>query len=138
MASLLANFAGKIDLIYIDPPFEVGADFSLDVEIGGEELAKAPSTMEIVAYRDTWGDGENSFISMIASRIRLMRDLLSPDGAIYVHVDYRTSAYLKLILDEVFGAECFRGWLVWQIGTGAKGRTQWSNQHNDIFAIQKG
>ena len=138
MSSLLANFAGKIDLIYIDPPFEVGADFALDVEIGGEELEKAPSTMEIVAYRDTWGDGENSFISMIASRIRIMRDLLSPDGAIYVHVDYRTSAYLKLILDEVFGAECFRGWLVWQIGTGAKGRTQWSNQHNDIFCYSKG
>jgi len=138
MASLLANFAGKIDLIYIDPPFEVGADFSLDVEIGGEELEKAPSTMEIVAYRDTWGDGENSFISMITSRIRLMRELLSPNGAIYVHVDYRTSAYLKLILDEVFGAEYFRGWLVWQIGTGAKGRTQWSNQHNDIFCYSKG
>jgi len=138
MSSLLANFAGKIDLIYIDPPFEVGADFSLDVEIGGEELEKAPSTMEIVAYRDTWGDGPNSFNSMIASRLWLMRELLSDSGAIYVHVDYRTSSFVKLILDEVFGSENLRGWLVWQIGTGAKGRAQWSNQHNDIFCYSKG
>jgi adenine-specific DNA-methyltransferase len=133
MSSLIEQFAGKIDLIYIDPPFDVGADFSVSVEVGGEDIGKQPSTMELIAYRDTWGKGENSFISMIAERLRLMRLLLSTNGAIYVHVDYRTSSFIKLLLDEVFGSNSFRGWLVWQIGTGAKGRKQWSNQHNDIL-----
>ncbi|GDX27451.1 hypothetical protein LBMAG12_18250 [Actinomycetes bacterium] len=88
MGSLLEQLSGKIDLIYIDPPFDVGADFSIDVELGGEEIGKQPSTMEMIAYRDTWGKGDNSFISMISSRLRIMRDLLSPTGSIYVHVDY--------------------------------------------------
>ena len=138
MGSLLEQFGGKIDLIYIDPPFDVGADFSIDVELGGEEVGKQPSTMEMIAYRDTWGKGDNSFISMISSRLRFMRDLLSPTGSIYVHVDYRTTSYIKILLDEIFGQSNFRGWLVWQIGTGAKGRKQWSNQHNDILCYSVG
>jgi DNA modification methylase len=138
MGSLLEQFSGKIDLIYIDPPFDVGADFSIDVELGGEEVGKQPSTMEMIAYRDTWGKGDNSFISMISSRLRIMRDLLSPTGSIYVHVDYRTTSYIKILLDEIFGQSNFRGWLVWQIGTGAKGRKQWSNQHNDILCYSVG
>jgi DNA modification methylase len=138
MGSLLEQFSGKIDLIYIDPPFDVGADFSIDVELGGEEVGKQPSTMEMIAYRDTWGKGDNSFISMISSRLRLMRDLLSPTGSIYVHVDYRTTSYIKILLDEIFGQSNFRGWIVWQIGTGAKGRKQWSNQHNDVLVYSVG
>lgn len=138
MGSLLEHFSGKIDLIYIDPPFDVGADFSIDVELGGEEVGKQPSTMEMIAYRDTWGKGDNSFIPMISSRLRIMRDLLSPTGSIYVHVDYRTTSYIKILLDEIFGQSNFRGWLVWQIGTGAKGRKQWSNQHNDILCYSVG
>ena len=138
MNSLLEQFSGKIDLIYIDPPFDVGADFSINVELGGEEIGKQPSTMELIAYRDTWGKGDNSFISMIASRLKIMRDLLSPTGSIYVHVDYRTTSYIKILLDEIFGQNNFRGWLIWQIGTGAKGRKQWSNQHNDILCYSVG
>jgi DNA modification methylase len=136
--SLLDSFAGKIKLIYIDPPFAVGSDFNLEVEIGGEDVTKESTIIEEVAYRDTWGKGNTGFIEMLYKRIRLMRDLLTEDGAIYVHIDYRTSSMVKTILDEIFGADNFRGWLVWQIGTGAKGRQNWSNQHNDILCYSKG
>ena len=130
--------AGGLKLVYIDPPFDVGSDFSMDIEVGDDSVKKKPSVIEEVAYRDTWGKGIDSYASMIYSRIRLIHSLLSDDGSIYVHVDYRTSSMVKLILDEVFGAERFRGWLVWSIGSGAKGRQQWSNQHNDIFCYSKG
>jgi adenine-specific DNA-methyltransferase len=136
--SLLESFSGKIKLIYIDPPFAVGSDFSHEVEIGGEDVLKESSIIEEVAYRDTWGKGNAGFIDMLYKRLRLMRDLLTDDGAIYVHIDYRTSALVKTILDEIFGTENFRGWLVWLIGTGAKGRQNWSNQHNDILCYSKG
>lgn len=130
--------AGGLKLVYIDPPFDVGSDFSMDIEVGDNSVKKKPSVIEEVAYRDTWGKGIDSYASMIYSRIRLIHSLLADDGSIYVHVDYRTSSMVKLILDEVFGAERFRGWLVWSIGSGAKGRQQWSNQHNDIFCYSKG
>jgi adenine-specific DNA-methyltransferase len=136
--SLLDNFAGKVKLIYIDPPFAVGSDFNLEVEIGGEDVTKQATIIEEVAYRDTWGRGNTGFIDMLYKRLRLMRDLLAEDGAIYVHIDYRTSSMVKTILDEIFGVENFRGWLVWLIGTGAKGRQNWSNQHNDILCYSKG
>jgi adenine-specific DNA-methyltransferase len=130
--------AGGLKLVYIDPPFDVGSDFSMDIEVGDDSVKKKPSVIEEVAYRDTWGKGIDSYASMIYSRIRLIHSLLADDGSIYVHVDYRTSSMVKLILDEVFGSERFRGWLVWSIGSGAKGRQQWSNQHNDIFCYSKG
>jgi hypothetical protein len=130
--------AGGLKLVYIDPPFDVGSDFSMDIEVGDDSVKKKPSVIEEVAYRDTWGKGIDSYASMIYSRIRLIHSLLADDGSIYVHVDYRTSAMVKLILDEIFGIERFRGWLVWSIGSGAKGRQQWSNQHNDIFCYSKG
>ena len=124
---------GGIKLIYIDPPFDVGADFSLDVEVGGDTLTKRPNILEEIAYRDTWGHGTDSFLAMIYERLRLMRDLLAEDGSIYVHVDYRVHAHVRAAMDEIFGAANLRGSLVWQIGTGAKGRQQWSNQHNDLL-----
>lgn len=103
---------GGIKLIYIDPPFDVGADFSMNIEIGDEEFTKKPNVLEELAYRDTWGKGADSFIAMIYERLSLMKDLLADDGAIYVHCDYRVSSYLKLILDELFGKENFRNEIV--------------------------
>ena len=94
---------GGLKLIYIDPPFDVGADFSMNIEIGEEELTKKPSVLEELAYRDTWGQGADSFIAMIYERLSLMRDLLADDGSIYVHCDYRVNSYIRLALDEIFG-----------------------------------
>ena len=80
---------GGIKLIYIDPPFDVGADFSMDIEIGDDTFTKKPNVLEELAYRDTWGKGADSFIAMIYERLVLMRDLLAEDGSIYVHCDGR-------------------------------------------------
>lgn len=106
--------AGGLKLIYIDPPFDVGADFSMDIEIGGETFHKEPNLLEQIAYRDTWGRGADSFISMIYERLILMRDLLAEDGSIYVHCDWRVNSFMRLALDEIFGAGQFFNQLCWR------------------------
>ena len=87
--------AGGLKLIYIDPPFDVGADFSMDIEIGGETFHKEANLLEQIAYRDTWGRGADSFISMLYERLILMRDLLAADGTIYLHTGWGVSHYVR-------------------------------------------
>ena len=106
--------AGGLKLIYIDPPFDVGADFSMDIEIGGETFHKEPNLLEQIAYRDTWGRGADSFIAMIYERLILMRDLMHSDGSIYVHCDWRVNSFIKLAMDEVFGANNFVNEIIWK------------------------
>ncbi|MFA6551916.1 MAG: site-specific DNA-methyltransferase [Candidatus Paceibacterota bacterium] len=107
---------GGLKLIYIDPPFDVGADFSMDIKIGDgddeESFTKKPSVIEEIAYRDTWGKGADSFIAMIYERLKLMHDLLAEDGSIYVHCDWRVSPFIKLLLDEVFGENNFQNEMI--------------------------
>lgn len=105
---------GGINLIYIDPPFDVGADFSMDIEIGDETLTKEPTVLEELAYRDTWGKGADSWIAMMYERLQLMRDILSDNGSIYVHVDQYMSSFLKLLMDEIFGENNFLNEIIWQ------------------------
>lgn len=121
--------AGGLKLIYIDPPFDVGADFSMDVEIGGETFHKEANLLEQIAYRDTWGRGADSFIAMIYERLILMRDLMSDDGSIYVHCDYRLSSHMRIALDEVFGGRQFRNELIWRRKTGTA-------SSNNSFGVQ--
>ncbi|MFO0753319.1 MAG: site-specific DNA-methyltransferase [Thermodesulfovibrionales bacterium] len=104
---------GGVRLIYIDPPFDVGADFSMDIEIGDETFTKKPNILEEVAYRDTWGKGADSFIAMLYERLSLMRDLLADDGSIYVHCDWRVNASLRIVLEEVFGRDQFQNEITW-------------------------
>ena len=99
---------GGLKLIYIDPPFDVGADFSMDIEIGDDTFTKKPNILEEIAYRDTWGKGADSFVAMIYERLVLMRDLLAEDGSIYVHCDWRVNSHIRMVLDEIFGAENFQ------------------------------
>src|SRR2546425_248721 len=101
MGSLLEKFAGRIDLIYIDPPFATGADFSFRASVGEEEVTKEASLLEEKAYRDTWGCGLESFVQMLFDRFQLMRDLLTDHGSIYVHIGWDVSHYIKAALDEV-------------------------------------
>ena len=105
---------GGLKLIYIDPPFDVGADFSMDIEIGDETFTKDPNILEEIAYRDTWGKGADSFVAMIYERLMLMRDLLAEDGSIYVHCDYRVDSLIRLAMDEVFGIDNFRNSVIVQ------------------------
>jgi DNA modification methylase/nucleoid DNA-binding protein len=105
--------AGGLKLIYIDPPFDVGADFSVEVDVGDETLTKEPSQIEELAYRDTWGRGEDSFLSMVNERLIIMRDLLSDDGSIYVHCDWRVNHLLKSVLSELFSSDNLHSEIVW-------------------------
>jgi hypothetical protein len=113
--------AGGLKLIYIDPPFDVGADFSMDIEIGGETFHKEPNLLEQIAYRDTWGRGADSFISMIYERLILMRDLLAEDGSIYVHCDWRVNAFIRLTMNEIFGTDNFINEITWKRAHTVKG-----------------
>lgn len=115
--------AGGLKLVYIDPPFDVGSDFSITLEIGDEEVVKEPSIIEDIAYRDTWGRGQDSYIGMLFERINLVSSLLRHDGSIAIHCDWRVSALIRLALDEVFGQENLINEIVWvhQIMGGAHG-----------------
>ena len=116
MASLLGEFKGQLDLIYIDPPFDVGADFTMDVVVGDKRdtISKSQSILEMVAYRDMWGHGVNSYLHMMFERLSLMKELLSERGTIFVHCDWRMNSYLRIILDEVFGSRNFLNEVVWR------------------------
>ena len=105
--------AGGIRLIYIDPPFDVGADFALTLPIGGNETGRPPRKVKAAAYRDCWGSGEASYLSMMYPRLQLMHELLADGGSLYVHCDWRASAALRLLLDEIFGPERFVNEIVW-------------------------
>ncbi|WP_448560907.1 site-specific DNA-methyltransferase, partial [Trichothermofontia sp.] len=120
MASLLQEFKGKVDLIYIDPPFDVGADFSMSVAIGDEkeEVEKDQSTLEMVAYRDMWGKGSDSYLHMIYERLVLLRELLSEKGSIYIHCDWRVNSYLRGVADDLFGKENFINEITWKRRAG--------------------
>ena len=129
---------GGLKLIYIDPPFDVGADFSMDIEIGGETLTKKPNILEEIAYRDTWGKGADSFIAMIYERLVLMRDLLAEDGSIYVHCDWRVNSYMRLALEEIFGGNFFVNETIWQKIRSSKGQARgFGNVHDTIYLYVK-
>jgi adenine-specific DNA-methyltransferase len=109
LPSLLPEFAGKVNLIYIDPPFNTGQDFSFTATVpsdseGGEEVKfqKEPSVLEQKAYRDTWGGGLDSYLQWFYDTCALLRELLTEDGSIYVHLDENVLHYAKVVLDELF------------------------------------
>jgi hypothetical protein len=134
MASLLKEFKRKIDLIYIDPPFDVGADFTMDVPIGdgNETIDKDQSTLEMVAYRDMWGKGTDSYLHMMSERLALMKELLSEEGSIYVHCDSRVNSHLRLILEEVFGSDNFVNEIVWKRSDAKGDATQGSKHYSRV------
>ena len=141
MASLLEKFAGKIDLIYIDPPFATGTDFSLSAPIGeaGDSVFKEQSIIEEKAYRDTWGGGTDSYVAMMADRLRLMRSLLSPNGSIFLHCDWHVGHLLRSLGDEVFGADHFLNEVVWYYYNKFQGNVnRFASNHDVIFWYRKG
>jgi len=129
--------AGGLKLIYIDPPFDVGADFSMDVEIGGETFHKEANLLEQIAYRDTWGRGADSFISMIYERLILMRDLMANDGSIYAHCDWRVSSFMRQALEEVFGRDSYRNEIIWQRTNAHNETGQYGRTHDTIHFATK-
>ncbi|MFN8139945.1 MAG: site-specific DNA-methyltransferase [Fimbriimonadales bacterium] len=138
LAALLEQFRGKVDLIYIDPPFDVGTDFSVDVPFGEFQdlVRKEQSAIEFVAYTDMWGKGTDSYLNMVYERLSLARELLSPTASLYVHCDWRMTALLRQILAEVLGAENFQREIIWAFDTKSGYKTQaenWVRSHETIL-----
>ena len=134
LAALLQEFRGQVKLIYIDPPFDVGADFTLNVNLGSNEtIDKEQSLMEEVAYRDTWGKGTDSFLAMLHDRLRIMKQLLTSDGSIYVHCDYRLANHIRLLMDDVFGKEAFVNDIVWAFNTIGGNAKKYEKNHEYIL-----
>ena len=148
LPSLLPEFAGKVNIIYIDPPFNVGSDFSFTATIGDnpetdeDETAtfvKQPSIIEQKAYRDTWGKGLDSYMQWFYETVMLLRELLTENGSIYVHLDWHVVHYAKEILDEVFGYENFKNEIIWrrQTSSGYKGSDGFGRNHDTILWFAK-
>src|SRR6202008_439771 len=122
MGSLLKEFAGKINLIYIDPPFATGADFSFAAANGHQQ----------VAYRDTWKISTGGYLAMMVERLRLIRDLLSPTGSLFLHCDWHVSHLLRATGDEVFGAENFLNEIVWYYYNKFQGNVKRFASNHDV------
>lgn len=138
LPSLLPEFAGKVNLIYIDPPFDTGANFSFNVEVEGESFTKEPSIIEQKAYRDTWGKGLDSYLEWFYETVVVLRELLAETGSIYVHLDWHVGHYAKAVLDEVFGIDNFRNEIIWwYYDKFPTGGNILDRQHDIIFQYAK-
>jgi len=135
----IPSMAGKINLIYIDPPFFTGADFSFKVKVGNEEISKEPSILEEKAYRDTWKGGMATYLKYMYERLVLMRELLAENGSIYVHCDWHVAHYLKVMMDnDIFGSDNFRNEIIWCYSGGGYSKQDYPNKHDCIYRYTKG
>lgn len=146
LPSLLPEFAGKVNLIYIDPPFNVGSDFSFTATIGDNPdtdddettaFVKQPSIIEQKAYRDTWGKGLDSYMQWFYETVLLLKELLHDEGSIYVHLDWHVAHYAKLILDEIFGYENFKNEIIWKRSTAHSDSNKFGNLHDTLLFYTK-
>jgi adenine specific DNA methylase Mod len=122
-SSGLESMRGKIDLIYIDPPFDSKADYRTKVTLPGTDLEQKPTVLEQFAYADTWKDGTVSYLKMLYPRLALIKELLSEKGSLYLHIGSQTSHYVKVLLDDVFGKKNFVSEIIWSYGTPSGGRS---------------
>ena len=146
LPSLLPEFAGRVTLIYIDPPFDTGADFSFSAKIPDHPdesdesttvFTKEPSILEQKAYRDTWGRGLDSYLQWMYEAALLLRELLADDGSIYVHLDWHVGSYAKVVLDEVFGVDCCRNEVVWKRQTAHSDPKRYGPIHDTLYCYGK-
>lgn len=137
----LPSLRGKVDLIYIDPPFDSKANYRTPITLPNASFSQRPTVIEQFAYADTWEEGTISYLKMIYPRLMLMKEMLSEKGSIYVHIDWHIGAYVKVVLDEIFGKENFRNEIIWKRGTvkGAKAvGNQFARNHDMILYYSKG
>jgi len=138
MQSLLADgYANKIDLIYIDPPFDSKADYKVKLNLPKSKVDKLPNTIEQFAYSDIWSGGTASYLRWIYPRLYLMRELLSDTGSIYVHIDWHVGHYLKILLDEIFGRENFLNEIIWGYRRWSAKAKGFQKSHDIIFYYSK-
>ncbi|MFH1657519.1 MAG: DNA methyltransferase [bacterium] len=138
------KYRNKIDLIYIDPPFMVQDDFvaqnTIDIEVDEEEgvmSVKEPTIIETIAYKDTWQNGLDSFLQMMRERLELMKELLTPTGSIYVHLDWHAVHYVKVLMDEVFDYTLFQNEIIWHNQQGTKPEKTFGRKHDNVLKYSK-
>lgn len=137
-ATGLPSMRGKVDLIYIDPPFDSKADYRTRINLPGVDIEQKPTTIEQFAYADTWKDGTVSYLKMLYPRLVLMRELLSDKGSIYVHIDWHVGHYVKVLMDDIFGKENLVNEIVWHYQSGGIPQKCFARKHDIIFSIRKG
>lgn len=139
MSALLKEFAGKINLIYIDPPFATGSNFKLKLPIGDsfEENKKKPFFIEEKAYSDIWGKNLNNYLQIMYERLVLMKELLSENGSIYVHLDWHVVHYIKVIMDEIFGYDNFINEIIWFFKGTSNSCRMYADKHDNILFYAK-
>jgi adenine-specific DNA-methyltransferase len=143
MAALLAgdentpSLRGKVDLIYIDPPFDSKADYRTKVTLPGVEIEQKPTVIEQFAYSDTWSDGTASYLAMITPRLILMRELLADTGSIYVHLDWHVGHYVKIVMDEVFGKDNFVNEICWWYKRWSAAASTFQRMHDTLYFYRK-
>ncbi|MFH1769207.1 MAG: DNA methyltransferase [Parcubacteria group bacterium] len=133
----LQSMRGKIDLIYIDPPFDSKADYRTKVTLPGVDLQQKPTVIEQFAYSDTWKDGTVSYLKMLYPRLSLMHELLSDKGSIYVHIDWHAGHYVKVLMDEIFGKQNFRNEVVWNYRRWTASSDRYQNMHDVLYYYGK-
>lgn len=130
----LPSLRGKVDLIYIDPPFDSKADYRTPITLPNASFSQKPTVIEQFAYADTWEDGTISYLKMLYPRLMIMKELLSERGSIFVHIDWHVGAYVKAILDDIFGKETFRNEITWYYpNSGLKARSKKFHQVTDTI-----
>lgn len=133
----LPSLRGKVDLVYIDPPFDSKADYRTKLTLPGGDINQKPTTIEQFAYADTWKDGTVSYLRMLYPRLVLMRELLSDHGSIYVHIDWHVGHYVKVLMDEIFGKSNFINEIIWHYHTGMRVKSHWNRKHDTILMYSK-
>lgn len=135
----LPSLRGKVDLIYIDPPFDSKADYRTKINLPGTNIEQKPTVIEQFAYADTWEQGTISYLRMMYPRLVLMKELLSDRGSIYVHIDWHVGHYVKILLDEILGKTNFQNEIIWQYsGWNKKLKTSFEKRHDVILYYSKG
>ena len=134
----LPSLRGKVDLIYIDPPFDSKADYRTKVNLPGVDIEQKPTVLEQAAYSDTWKDGTVSYLKMIYPRLLLMRELLSEKGSIYVHIDWHVGAYVKILMDDIFGKANLMNEIVWHYQSGGIPMSCFARKHDILYFYKRG
>ena len=133
----LPSLRGKVDLIYIDPPFDSKADYRTPITLPGTKFEQRPTVIEQFAYTDTWKEGTISYLKMMYPRLVLMRELLSQKGNFFFHIDWHICHYAKILLDDIFGKAYFRNELIWSYSTLGRPKDRWAAKHDTIFYYSK-
>lgn len=131
------SFRGKVDLIYIDPPFDSKADYRTKINLPGVNIEQKPTVIEQFAYADTWKDGTVSYLKMLYPRLVLMRELLSEKGNIYVHIDWHVGAYVKILLDDIMGKDKFCNEIIWHYEKWTANSNSFQKNHDILYWYSK-